>query len=318
MTRRAPGFTIVELLIVVVVIAILAAITIVAYNGITNRAKNSAASSAAEQVAKKLLTYAAVNSEQYPSTLSEAGVSDGSATYQYRVDNSVNPKTFCVTATTQNVSYWASSTSPTPTSGACAGHAANGGSTITNLFTDPSLTGSVVFWNSFGTGGAGTRSTMTDGGAQGPSYARLRWTTAPTSGSVGTGTNVTSPASAGQSYTFSGYVRTSWATTTAAYILFSDSGGGNLPSPAGATTTTPAGGWTRVSVSGTAPAGTVAVRPWIATVSGATTPPLNATLDVDGFMLHLGPSMLIYGDGDADGWVWNGTPGNSTSTGTAT
>ena len=36
------GFTIVELLIVVVVIAILAAITIVSYNGISNRAKSSA------------------------------------------------------------------------------------------------------------------------------------------------------------------------------------------------------------------------------------------------------------------------------------
>lgn len=35
------GFTIVELLIVVVVIAILAAITIVAYNGITYRSKVS-------------------------------------------------------------------------------------------------------------------------------------------------------------------------------------------------------------------------------------------------------------------------------------
>lgn len=39
---RQNGFTIVELLIVVVVIAILAAITIVSYNGITNQAKNSA------------------------------------------------------------------------------------------------------------------------------------------------------------------------------------------------------------------------------------------------------------------------------------
>lgn len=38
---RTNGFTIVELLIVVVVIAILAAITIVSYNGISDRAKTS-------------------------------------------------------------------------------------------------------------------------------------------------------------------------------------------------------------------------------------------------------------------------------------
>jgi prepilin-type N-terminal cleavage/methylation domain-containing protein len=38
--KQQKGFTIVELLIVVVVIAILAAITIVSYNGIQNRAKN--------------------------------------------------------------------------------------------------------------------------------------------------------------------------------------------------------------------------------------------------------------------------------------
>jgi prepilin-type N-terminal cleavage/methylation domain-containing protein len=39
-SKQQKGFTIVELLIVVVVIAILAAITIVSYNGIQNRAKN--------------------------------------------------------------------------------------------------------------------------------------------------------------------------------------------------------------------------------------------------------------------------------------
>ena len=98
---RRRGFTIDELLIVVVVIAILAAITIVAYNGINNRAKASAAASAAEQAAKKVMAYAITNSESYPASLSDAGVSDGSATYQYRVDNSANPRTFCITATTQ-------------------------------------------------------------------------------------------------------------------------------------------------------------------------------------------------------------------------
>lgn len=38
---KSRGFTIVELLIVIVVIAILAAITIIAYNGIQNRAKTA-------------------------------------------------------------------------------------------------------------------------------------------------------------------------------------------------------------------------------------------------------------------------------------
>lgn len=63
--KKDRGFTIVELLIVIVVIAILAAITIVAYNGIQNRAKTSSANAAASNVQKKIESYnAAVGS--YP------------------------------------------------------------------------------------------------------------------------------------------------------------------------------------------------------------------------------------------------------------
>lgn len=59
------GFTIVELLIVIVVIAILAAISIVAYTGIQQRARNSQAQSLASQVAKKAEVYYALNGS-YP------------------------------------------------------------------------------------------------------------------------------------------------------------------------------------------------------------------------------------------------------------
>lgn len=55
--RKQTGFTIVELLIVVVVIAILAAITIVAYNGIQNRAYDSSVQSDLANIAKQYEIY---------------------------------------------------------------------------------------------------------------------------------------------------------------------------------------------------------------------------------------------------------------------
>ena len=58
--KTTKGFTIVELLIVIVVIAILAAISIVAYTGIQNRARNSAAIELANQIAGKARAYNAI------------------------------------------------------------------------------------------------------------------------------------------------------------------------------------------------------------------------------------------------------------------
>ena len=48
--RKQHGFTIVELLIVVVIVAILASITIVAYTGIQQRSKNSAVAATARRM----------------------------------------------------------------------------------------------------------------------------------------------------------------------------------------------------------------------------------------------------------------------------
>ena len=55
--NRRSGFTIVELLIVIVVIAILAAISIVAYNGIQTRSENSKTIQAVASWAKALRMY---------------------------------------------------------------------------------------------------------------------------------------------------------------------------------------------------------------------------------------------------------------------
>ncbi len=77
--NKSRGFTIVELLIVIVIIAILAAITIVAYNGITNRAKTSKAQSTASNIVKKFEAY---NAEigNYPANYAAFGT-DATRTY---------------------------------------------------------------------------------------------------------------------------------------------------------------------------------------------------------------------------------------------
>ena len=71
-TKKTSGFTIVELLIVIVVIGILAAITIVSYNGVQNKAKTANALSAANNVIKKSLIYSTDESSTgYPPSLAK-------------------------------------------------------------------------------------------------------------------------------------------------------------------------------------------------------------------------------------------------------
>jgi len=118
--KQDSGFTIVELLIVIVVIAILAAISVVAYNGIQNRAKASSLSSSLNQAAKKISLWQIDNSGATPTSLSLVGVSDNGAT-TYTYDQTDSGKGYCLIATNGGVSYNISSSTSSPQQGVCSG-----------------------------------------------------------------------------------------------------------------------------------------------------------------------------------------------------
>ena len=107
------GFTIVELLIVIVVIGILAAITIVAFNGIQNRAHDTAVQSDLASIGKKIQAFQALNG-RWPQGATDLGTMDlkvskaaysqgfnnGTSMYNfvYCWPSAANPDTFALVA----------------------------------------------------------------------------------------------------------------------------------------------------------------------------------------------------------------------------
>lgn len=123
MSKNTSGFTLVELLIVIVVIAILAAISVVAYNGVQDRARTSAVQSDLNDARKRLMLYE-VEHGRPPVTASELtdaslrisstsnyDVRTGYTNYYYCVNRSSNQFALGArVATSQNNSYYISST----------------------------------------------------------------------------------------------------------------------------------------------------------------------------------------------------------------
>jgi prepilin-type N-terminal cleavage/methylation domain-containing protein len=118
-TKYSKAFTIVELLVVIVVIGILAAITIVSYTGISGKATVSSIQSELSNAKKQLNLYY-VDHGLYPKSLNASNcpvdTNDNTdnkycikystgTTYVYTPNNTTAPTSFCITTTANSISY---------------------------------------------------------------------------------------------------------------------------------------------------------------------------------------------------------------------
>ena len=184
--------------------------------------------------------------------------------------------------------------------------------TRTNLTTNPSAEVTVVGWAS-----SGTLTRSATYAYSGTYSARSQITVA---GAVDTNNGLTDGVVAGQTYTFSAYVRSSVARNTRVYITWFN-GLSVISNSIGTTGTTSTTGWTRFSVTAVAPALANRARTTMQ-VLGAQ---IGDLIYFDALLLENAGSALPYFDGtNADPYTgytlteqaWNGTANASTSTAT--
>ena len=293
MHKKLSGFTIVELLIVIVVIAILATISIVAYRGIQERTRAAEVSAGLNQAKKKLELYK-VDNGNYPTTgnLADAGVIDKDVSYQYTSDGT----NYCLTGTAGTTSYKATNTT-NPEQGGCAGHGQGGVAAVTNLSPNPSIETNTSSFNIY-SGGTTTRSTAFafDGSAS----ARVQ--PAANTAFSGMSQSITGLTN-GRTYTYSFYI---YRTSASENLVHFIDGVGETSISA------PINTWTRFSRTFTY----TSYSNWGVRQNNATASPTPYYIDAITYTEGSSP-LSGYFDGNSPNWAWNGTPNNSTSTGPA-
>ena len=328
MLKWAPkrnGFTIVELLIVIVVIGILAAITIVSFNGVQSRARVASLQTDTENAVKSLELFKVDNAaSQYPLTLAQANLkASGDNTLTYT--SYASSGGYCVQATNtaggNAVSYYTTNATQ-PKEGTCA--------PITNIVTNPSLETATTGWSPqwFGSGGNGTTTQSTSAAKCGAFGYRKQWTIGGTFQDIGF-SYTQATAVAGKTYAFNVSQRASFITASRFWIDWRNSSNVSLVGGAATapnfTNTYPMNPneWKEMTFTATAPAGTAsAILVWGPYPYGGDPGyginiPVGATLDTDCLLIAESASNKAYGDGASPNWSWSGTPQNSTSTGPA-
>lgn len=303
-TNIQRGFTIVELLIVIIVIGVIAAITLVVYNGVRSRATIALLQSELTNSAKAMEVDKAVNN-RYATTPTAAndgkGLPIGKATaFQYRS----TATTYCITATNGGVSYMISDTLPLPTAGGCPGDPVNGN--IANLATNPGFEANAASW-------AGTYGTTP--------IARVTSGSGIVSGSAALEVTMQTWNQSGAQYNFSN-LQTNTNYVASAYVTLISGDSSVLQIRVGDGSGTR--GWNNIS---SALVLNQPVRVSLSWQSSATNPSgglqiwRNGTaagtgiVRIDNFMITQGSTLYNYADGTSANWAWNGAVNNSTSTG---
>jgi len=306
--KQSKAFTIVELLVVIVVIGILAAISIVSYTGIQNRARATVAQNDLRQAATQLELHN-VTTGSYPQNLSDTDENRGvpasnGTTYQYRYNAD---GTYCLTATNGAQTYSIESTNPTPKQGACAGHGAGGNPAITNLVINPRPSTSYWFASSTSAGQV--------------TFPTVNGTTVARSTKVGTAayalysnrTSSVSTAQTGDTYTALFTIRSSVNTTITFQVGYGSGTAviSSLNRSISLTANTPQ----TIRHTFTIPSGYDGQPIFNKFLWSSASP--DQWFEVSNVMWVEGTYNGNYADGDSAGWIWNGSTNGSTSTGPA-
>lgn len=315
--KISSGFTIVELLIVIVVIGVLAAITIVAYNGIQTRAHNASAQADSHNAGQLLGVYYA-NNGLYPADLSTVNnggplsTADGTI---YAYHPAAGGGTYCMTVTNATSSYQVTDTSLSPTAGGCPGDGVNGAAPVTNYAADPDATATGNFGQSGGNAAPSTSVIASDQVHHGATALKRSIT--------GTGTTGTSAAAriptnslkilAGAKMSWSFWIYSTRAGTISPYSDGAKVADGSYTGCGATAVSVPANAWQKITAT-CSPA--VDMYP---TQVGGYNLAVQAgdTVWFDEYMVQSGATLNNYADGNTASWIWNGASNNSTSTGPA-
>lgn len=309
-TKKA--FTVVELIIVVVVIGILATLSIVAYNGLQQNAKTSSLLSDLDN-SSAIMAHDYNANGIYPANPAAADGGRGlptnsGTTYQYTVNNSASPATFCLTGTNGNMSYYISSTQDTPVKGGCPGDGINGNPPITNLVVNPSVESGTLSPNSSYFSAPASIDTTTAASGTNSVLVTTNSTTN-AQGYIWQAPNA-SPSTA---YVCSIYLKGTPGAVVAVAGRAATSASAYIGEGYGAKNITLTTSWQRVSVSFTSPAtaGIIYIQYHLTAAAS------GINIWGDGAMCTQGTALYNYADGDSASWEWTGTTRASASTGPA-